>query len=1495
MAIQLGKCKGAGGSGGGGSIGVPLYEAGSLTKGLFCQYARGNYSYQGIAENQQARENEVRAFFDVPNAAGTEYVRYTIPGANVWRNFPPETVNADFTVQYNTLTGKASARMIGTGGVGVNRSSRLIATLDDPGTAGNEAIVELLQLPAVDHGESATGILLVNGQSGKTEKIFIYATTLGVSGNGRRVTIQYENTPAASEVRASYVGDAFGGDLEIKAEGTPTIQQFIDIVNNTTADNGAGVRVHPLRAQAITPPDSVAFLLWNAPAGSFGQINRAVVLGGGRTGSGAASPSADWDATNKVLKLEIISTTSLSTMIDLITASDFPGTAALAATNTVGTDTFRLPGENNTRIYPFNGGRNLPEVEWTTSHLGVIIRYSPGVTALEDLANAFANSRFDREYHGIPQGTPIESFPGDLSSNAAIGTLITSTIAELPLRAEGGENAVPSGITEIEARPDDQVNGPNILLKYDASDSLTTIKEKFEANNNGGFKFFFLPGTSGNAAPEIPPWKRNFFRQGGTTQESGTELTAEDVTELIVNLRPAARQLPSLPPAGQRDNKIAKFNHDTLSWVLDVDVDITRLLPEFPAEGSRNNKVAAFQNNTLVWEVLPTGTGTMVAGSTVHAATSLPQPSDGNDGDYWVAGLNNGRTISFAEKVTSVWVEIARATDDSADIDGLKHLTRDIHITGKTVEWSDASSSDGALTWFENAQSVTLTDAEFDTNGATVTIPASTSPRITAVAVRVPAAADIATLRVSISSGGFEQGNSWELSSVEGITLPAGDTYKYYTAVINLQETAELSFKLQKREDIEHTEFRGRVADENLTRHLENLDHLTRNIHIGDGDPTWIDASDSEIDIYTTTIENVPATFPPAGVVITDDNFDNQGADVTTGPEANKNNMVYVRVANNFSVRKMRINWENFRTKGGNSWSKVTGPLENRYDYYFIDIAGNTPSSRVYAQKFATLENTIYEGDLGEGIIEEENLDPTLKAKVNAVGSGAVGPAGPAGPVGPRGQTGLTGPVGPKGEKGDRGLNGPQGMQGEKGDSGDTLQDRDMLPDPTNFKETDVILYETQWYELRNTNNTVPDLFEGLVGRDTFRFASGENWRGIATDQSPNGFSSTGSWTANPNNAAPLVMASNMGRIRLGVKRSDYEASKGSAFASTDKIAITITYGDGSTDEAVLAYYNLYSRVLGGVDTQYIIFQHRDTDDNYELYSASAGDALAIQVFTVDSDGARTTDRLLTHSTNTPHWVLIAPPDNDADADEALTIAKANKARLDAFDLQVDGTATPIHTFTFDATTALTAPLLGNSGDSAAEEVFTDIQRGDLLVFDWTNCDHLNNHSEHISPGSDSSSGRMYVSVNNFDNSEWNGEFLNATERAIKTDGSADELNSWIVASIQFSAPNMTFSLHLQQGGTRTDRDLRARPGFSIKLRIYRNADVTVATEGGIHPQLRALETAIGGLTHVSLSKAEWDALPVGDRDNDTVYWVAWTPTGNNPRGRIYRGNLRYG
>ncbi len=91
----------------------------------------------------------------------------------------------------------------------------------------------------------------------------------------------------------------------------------------------------------------------------------------------------------------------------------------------------------------------------------------------------------------------------------------------LPTMATGGRNAVLANITEAEARPDDELDGPNILLKYDDADDLDTIIAGFRANNNGGFSFTLVYGTDGTANPEEPPFNRSFF-DGGLAEAPST-------------------------------------------------------------------------------------------------------------------------------------------------------------------------------------------------------------------------------------------------------------------------------------------------------------------------------------------------------------------------------------------------------------------------------------------------------------------------------------------------------------------------------------------------------------------------------------------------------------------------------------------------------------------------------------------------------------------------------------------------------------------------------------------------------------------------------------------------------------------------------------------------------------------------------------------------------------------------------------------------------------
>ena len=429
---------------------------------------------------------------------------------------------------------------------------------------------------------------------------------------------------------------------------------------------------------------------------------------------------------------------------------------------------------------------------------------------------------------------------------------------------------------------------------------------------------------------------------------------------------------------------------------------------------------------------------------------------------------------------------------------------------------------------------------------------------------------------------------------------------------------------------------------------------------------------------------------------------------------------------------------------------------------------------------------------------------------------------------------------------------------------GKTLNDFDALPDQDDYQLEDIVAVNDSFYKLSITDETTANLYQGTVGRSAITLGN-ERWRGISNSQSPNGFSTDGGFTANPNNALSLVMASNDAHIRFALKHSIYETAKGSDFATSDKLAIKITFSDGDTDEAVCAYYNSYTR-----DVNYLEFQHRHATDNYNLYSEAASNAISIEFFTVNSDGTASTTPFLTHSVGTKHW-LRWPNEDGNDVARALNLAEANRARLDALDAAVNGDAMPIHDVTYDDTTALTAPLAGDAGDFAVETTYNDIQATDLIVIDWTKCEHLNHHSEHIVPGSGSDAGRMYVNVSQFDNVEWDGELLYALERAIQDNGSPDTLNSWIVGSIVWDAPNLTFGLHLQQGGTRANRNLMAQAGFSVRLRVFRNTTPAQATSDHIHAQLLKVISQLGGHSIVSLTETAYTDLAM--KDDKTLYF----------------------
>ena len=774
-----------------------------------------------------------------------------------------------------------------------------------------------------------------------------------------------------------------------------------------------------------------------------------------------------------------------------------------------------------------------------------------------------------------------------------------------------------------------------------------------------------------------------------------------------------------------------------------------------------------------------------------------------------------------AQNDTLIWNETDNRWEPSnylgGSIENLLRVTKDIHIIKDWSKWVDADDTYGDLAQVQIANfdaippsEVTLTDAMFDNMGSDITISAPAHAETTVyIRVTLETAKTKQNLRVVAEGEGITGGNGWI-----PVTGPTPETYKYYYVSTAGNNNGDRYHLQRFDDDVFHTEFQGDLAFKAAERLLPKggtAAQILRKKSGTDGDTEWVDggADGDHGRYYVRFYQNSLSDANPPALP------DSAAYDKATG-----------------AVTLTPTDWG------------ITPPNYSTTMFLWVLEILVIPAIDD-AQTNPNLVNAAYENQHGHR---------TATFRVTGH-KGAKGNKGDTGAAGAAGADGATGPRGPAG------ADGQDGMDGEDGGG---LHDFDTLPAFTDYEVGDIVAADDQLYKLGITDDSTPNLYEGTVGREIFRNTGGEEWRGIANNQSPNGFSTDGDWTANPDNALSILLADNERHIRVAIKQSVYEAAKGSAFNATDRIAIKVTYPDGDTDEAVLAYYNIYTR-----QTKYIIWQHRHATDNYNLWTEDAGNAIKVEFFTVSS-GTATTTHFLTHAVSTKHWLDWYSADDHGYS--ALSLAQANAARLDALDVQVEGEATPIHTITYDDTTALLAPLADNAAAYAVSTTWTDVQRGDLAVIDWTKCDHLNHHDEHVVPGSNTDAGRMYVSVDEFNSDEWDGEFIYGLERALQDNSTPDTLNSWIVGAIEWSAPNLTFGLHLQQGGSRTNRNLKARAGFSITLRLFRNTSPELATSNSLQAQLKEVRTQVGDLSFRAMTQSEYDAIAM--KDDDTIYFI---------------------
>ena len=314
-------------------------------------------------------------------------------------------------------------------------------------------------------------------------------------------------------------------------------------------------------------------------------------------------------------------------------------------------------------------------------------------------------------------------------------------------------------------------------------------------------------------------------------------------------------------------------------------------------------------------------------------------------------------------------------TDQSDEINRLTHLTRDIHVVKVETTWTDLADSAADMFWtvpINNA--ITLTDANFTGKGASITIPSSVSERTTYVFVRVAAGTDISKWRV-YEAPHYATANVWGRAEDEGVTIPSGDTYDYWMAVINLNETAEETWKLQKRDEIDHTRYDGDLGGEALAHvtgisdSIVDLQELTRDLHTLDVVPDWEDAADSDGDLFLSK-------SPTAS--LTDANFNNQGAEVTIPAGQNDSTSLYVRLPIGVDHRLYQLAYGNGFVLGrpGNRWIPASGaPSSTTYQYFWADGYANYGGSTIKLQKRdAAKHTTTFDGEL-DGLALQQVID----------------------------------------------------------------------------------------------------------------------------------------------------------------------------------------------------------------------------------------------------------------------------------------------------------------------------------------------------------------------------------------------------------------------------------------------------------------------------------------------------------------------------------------
>ena len=143
-------------------------------------------------------------------------------------------------------------------------------------------------------------------------------------------------------------------------------------------------------------------------------------------------------------------------------------------------------------------------------------------TTLRELVEAFWRTTYTTS-DGLTAVVPFDAIEIDVTGGGATSDPIRNQ--SLETQGTGGSDFVPEGDIEALVRENDELNGPNIEVRYHADhDTLQEILTTLIAQN--AVDIVDVYGTNLSAVPEEPPFIRDMWPEGGDTNVTVTGATA---------------------------------------------------------------------------------------------------------------------------------------------------------------------------------------------------------------------------------------------------------------------------------------------------------------------------------------------------------------------------------------------------------------------------------------------------------------------------------------------------------------------------------------------------------------------------------------------------------------------------------------------------------------------------------------------------------------------------------------------------------------------------------------------------------------------------------------------------------------------------------------------------------------------------------------------------------------------------------------------------------